>query len=128
MSEAEEKAPTAKAAPAKAKKEAPPAKPFEAVINEDVIPAAIAGFKERGVSDVELVLDSLILKGSFGAGTRQFNVIFSAADLNAAKAYTYSADGAPISQIESFMIDERKVPPELFVFYLLQRVYAQKWY
>lgn len=125
----EDNKPAAKAAPAaKAKKEAPPAKPFEATVTEDIIPAAIAGFKERGVADLALVLDNLTLKGSFADGTRQFNVIFSAPDLNATKAYTYSADGAPISQIESFMIDERKVPPELFVFYLLQRVYAQKWY
>lgn len=125
----EDTKPAAKAAPAaKAKKEAPPAKSFEATVAEDIIPAAIAGFKERGVADLELVLANLTLKGNFAGGTRQFNVIFSAPDLNATKAYTYAADGAPISQIESFMIDERKVPPELFVFYLLQRVYAQKWY
>jgi hypothetical protein len=116
-------------APAAAKGKAKePGKPFQQLIAEDVIPATVAAFQSRGVDDLYLALESFTLKGTFGKGRREFSVMFSEADVNSLKAFTCTTDGAPVSTVESFMIDERKVPPELLVFYIVQRIYAQQWF
>ena len=74
-----------------------------------------------------MVFNGNTLEGNFKSGQRQFNVIFSDADLNASKGFTCTTSGAPVSTIESFMIDERKVSADLLVFYIVQRLYAQQW-
>lgn len=121
--------PAAKAGakPAAKKKAKEPEKPFEQAINEDVIPATIGLFKERGVSDLSLTLKGTTLSGAFEGGKREFDIYFSAPKLTASKSITYANDGIPASTVESFMIDERKVPAELLVFYIMQRMYAQQW-
>ncbi|WP_038026043.1 DUF2996 domain-containing protein [Synechococcus sp. PCC 7336] len=112
---------------AKKKKAKEPEKPFEQAIAEDVIPGTVAAFKARGVDDLELVFEDSTLKGKFAGDRREFNVIFSEPELTASKAFTCTTDRAPISTVESFMIDERKAPAELIVFYIVQRIYAQQW-
>ena len=109
------------------KKAKAPEKPFAQAIAEDVIPNTISVLKSRGVDDLDLVFKDNMLEGKFKGGQRQFNVIFSDADLNSSKGFTCTSGGAPVSTIESFMIDERKVSTDLLVFYIVQRLYAQQW-
>ncbi|MEM9535579.1 MAG: DUF2996 domain-containing protein [Cyanobacteria bacterium P01_E01_bin.45] len=109
------------------KKAKAPEKPFAQAISEDVIPNTIAALKSRGVDDLELAFNNNTLEGKFKGGQRQFNVIFSDTDLNASKGFTCTIGSAPVSTIESFMIDERKVSADLLVFYIVQRLYAQQW-
>ncbi len=116
-----------KPATGRAKKEKKPEKPFAQAIAEDVIPGTIAAFKSRGIDDLELVFEDNTLAGKFKGGQRKFNILFSDADLNASKGFTCTTGDAPVSTIESFMIDERKVTPELLVLYISQRLYAQQW-
>ncbi|MEN9212839.1 MAG: DUF2996 domain-containing protein [Thermostichus sp. DG02_4_bins_136] len=120
--EAEPKATAKKAA--KAKEE----KPFEQEITEDVIPAALAAFRKRGVEDLQLRLQGKTLIGSLEGGKKQFSVLFAEGSLNGRKFFRCATEGAPASTVESFMIDERRVDVNLLVFYLVQRVYAQGWY
>jgi hypothetical protein len=120
---------TAQASPkAAAKKPAKEEKPFEQLIAEDVIPATIAAFQKRGVTDLQLRLEGKTLIGSFAGGKKQFSVLFAEGSLNGPKFVRCAIEGSPASTIESFMIDERRVDVPLFVFYLLQRLYAQQWY
>ncbi|MGK7910045.1 MAG: DUF2996 domain-containing protein [Synechococcus sp.] len=109
------------------KKAKVPEKPFAQAISEDIIPNTISALKSRGVEDLELTFNNNTLEGKFKGGQRQFNVIFSDTDLNASKGFTCTTSGAPVSTIESFMIDERKVSADLLVFYIVQRLYAQQW-
>jgi hypothetical protein len=113
---------------AAAKKVAKEEKPFEQQITEEVIPAAIAAFQKRGVSDLELRLEGKTLVGAFAEGKKQFSVLFAEGSLNGRKFFRCTTEGSPASTIESFMIDERRVDVNLFVFYLVQRLYAQQWY
>ncbi|MEM9568630.1 MAG: DUF2996 domain-containing protein [Cyanobacteria bacterium P01_E01_bin.34] len=128
------KKPAAKAAAGKKpaggrppKKAKAPEKPFAQAIAEDVIPNTITALKSRGVDDLELVFNDNTLEGKFKGSQRKFNVIFSDADFNSSKGFTYTIGSAPVSTIESFMIDERKVSADLLVFYIVQRLYAQQW-
>jgi len=129
---AEEEAGAAQASPkAAAKKPAKDVKeekPFEQLITEDVIPATIAAFQKRGVTDLQLRLEGKTLVGSFAGGKKQFSVLFAEGSLNGPKFFRCAIEGSPASTIESFMIDERRVDVSLFVFYLVQRLYAQQWY
>lgn len=118
--------PAAKPA-AKKKKAKAPAKPFAQAIEEDVIPATVKLFQDRGTNDLSLTLEDTTLAGRFDGGKRAFKIFFSAPELTAPKSITYEIDGIPASTIESFMIDERKVSPELLVLYISQRMYAQQW-
>ncbi|MFS8819001.1 DUF2996 domain-containing protein [Synechococcus sp. W60.1] len=102
--------------------------PFEQQISEEVSPAAIAAFQKRGVSDLELRLEGKTLVGAFAGGKKQFSVLFAEGSLNGRKFFRCTTEGSPASTIESFMIDERRVDVNLFVFYLVQRLYAQQWY
>ncbi|MEN9260038.1 MAG: DUF2996 domain-containing protein [Thermostichus sp. HHBFW_bins_43] len=120
---------TAEATPrAAGKKAAKAEKPFEQEITEDVIPAAMAAFQKRGVEDLQLRLEGKTLLGSFAGGKKQFSVLFAEGSLNGRKFFRCTTEGSPASTIESFMIDERRVDVSLFVFYLVQRLYAQQWY
>ncbi len=128
-SPAAEETGTAEASPkAAAKKPAKEEKPFEQLIAEDVIPATIAAFQKRGVNDLQLRLEGKTLVGSFAGGKKRFSVLFAEGSLNGPKFFRCATEGSPASTIESFMIDERRVDVNLFVFYLVQRLYAQQWY
>ncbi len=117
-----------KAAAKKPAREVKEEKPFEQLITEEVIPAAIAAFQKRGVHDLQLRLEGKTLIGSFAGGQKQFSVLFADGSLNGRKFFCCTTAGSLPSTLESFMIDERRVDVPLFVFYLLQRLYAQQWY
>ena len=129
---------------AKAKETKPPAgekKPFNEFIEQDYLPALKTAFAKQGVSDVDVAFvkekiqipgmsptdDCWQVKGNWNQGQRQFNVYFPDEDIKKRKAFSSSANGVKPSTIESFMIDERKVTLDLMVFYVIQRLNAQKW-
>ncbi len=124
MADAEEK----KAAKGKqGKQDDQPDKPFAQLIEEDLIPATQEAFRQRKVEDLELTLDGKTLIGKFAGGQRQFRLLFAEEDLKGKKFFSCSSNGAAPSTVESFMIDERKQDLDLVVFYITQRIYAQKW-
>jgi len=129
---------------AKAKKAKPPAvenKPFNEFIEQHYLPALKTAFAKQGISDVDVAFvkekiqipgmsptdDCWQVKGNWSQGQRQFNVYFPDEDIKKRKAFSSSANGVKPSTIESFMIDERKVTLDLMVFYVIQRLNAQKW-
>lgn len=130
--------------PAKAaKKEKPPAledKPFQEYINQDFLPGLKQMLAKAGIPDVELNFVKCKLPiaalgndeywqviGQFKGGQRQFNIIFSKEDIQAAKFFTWADNGAKPTLLESFMIDERKVNLDLLLLYTTQRLNGQKW-
>ncbi len=140
---AEETTPQAKAAPARAKKEKPPAveeKPFNEFMEQHFTPALQKAFADEGIENVELkfVKDKLPvvgasddecwqIKGNWNQNKRQFNLYFLEEDISGSKAFSCATNGGKPSIIESFMIDERKVTLDLMVLYTLQRLNGQKW-
>lgn len=134
----------AKAAPDKAaKKEKPPAledKPFQEFINQDFLPGLTQMLAKVGIPDVKLDFAKRRLPiaalgegeywqvmGHFKGDQRQFSIIFSKEDIQAAKFFTWADNGAQPTIIESFMIDERKVNLDLLLLYTAQRLNGQKW-
>lgn len=132
------------AKPAKApKKEKPPAvedKPFADFINQDFLPALKQTLAKVGISDADLQFGKAKLPiaalggeecwqvtGRFKNGQRQFSIIFSKEDIQAAKFFTWADNGAQPTLLESFMIDERKVSLDLLLLYTVQRLNGQKW-
>ena len=125
-----------------AKKEKPPAleeKPFAEFISQDFLPALKQVLAKAGIPDTELQFEKRRLPiAALGEGEcwqvighiqggRQFTIIFSKEDLQAAKFFTWADSGAQPTLIESFMIDERKVNLDLLMMYTLQRLNGQKW-
>jgi hypothetical protein len=132
------------AAPAKAKKEKAPAiedKPFPEFIEQHFQPALKDALAGQGIQDLKLAFAKQPLevtgasaneqcwqvKANWQNGKRQFNLYFLDESINGKKAFSYAANGAKPSTIESFMIDERKVTLDLMVLYTLQRLNGQKW-
>ncbi|MFM7425283.1 MAG: DUF2996 domain-containing protein [Elainella sp.] len=142
-SESQAEAPAAEAKPAKApKKEKPPAvedKPFADFITQDFLPALKQTLAKVGIPDADLEFGKAKLSGAasgeefwqvtgrFKNGQRQFNIIFSKEDIQAAKFFTWADNGAQPTVLESFMIDERKVGLDLLLLYTVQRLNGQKW-
>lgn len=133
----------AKPAKAAAKKEKPPAledKPFTDFINQDYLPALKQTLGKVGIPDLDLLFEKRKLPiaglgdgecwqvvGKWQQGKRQFNIIFSKEDIQAAKFFTWADNGATPTLLESFMIDERKVNLDLLLLYTVQRLNGQKW-
>jgi Protein of unknown function (DUF2996) len=125
------------------KKEKPPAledKPFVEFINQDFLPALKQTLAKTGISDLNLKFEQRTLPiaalgegelwqviGHWQGGQRQFNIIFSKEDIQAAKFFTWADNGAQPTLLESFMIDERKVNLDLLLLYIVQRLNGQKW-
>jgi hypothetical protein len=125
------------------KKEKPPAledKPFAEFINQDFLPALKQTLAKAGIPEVDLKLEKRKLPiaaigddelwqviGKLQGSNRQFNIIFSKEDIQAAKFFTWADNGAQPTLIESFMIDERKVSLDLMLLYTVQRLNGQKW-
>lgn len=125
------------------KKEKPPAledKPFPDFINQDFLPALKQTLAKAGLPEVALKFEKHKLPiaalgdtecwqviGTWQRGNRQFNIIFSKEDIQAAKFFTWADNGAQPTIIESFMIDERKVNLDLMLLYTVQRLNGQKW-
>jgi Protein of unknown function (DUF2996) len=125
-----------------AKKEKPPAledKPFAEFINQDFLPNLKSVLAKTGLPETELQFEKRRLPiAALGndecwqvighiQGGRQFMIIFSKEDIQAAKFYTCADSSAQPSTIESFMIDERKVNLDLLLMYTVQRLNGQKW-
>ena len=125
-----------------AKKEKPPAleeKPFLDFINQDFLPGLKPVLDKAGIPNTELQFEKRRLPiAALGDGEcwqvighiqggRQFTIIFSKEDIQAAKFYTWADSGSQPSMIESFMIDERKVNLDLLLMYTVQRLNGQKW-
>ncbi|AFY56053.1 Protein of unknown function (DUF2996) [Rivularia sp. PCC 7116] len=139
--------PPAKAAgdkkPAAKKKEKPPAvedKPFEEFMRQHYVPALTKAIADEGVEDLHLDFTKQKLPipgyetagecwqvlGSFGNGTRQFNVYFPDEDIKGKKAFSCNEGKSP-STLESFLIDERRITLDLMVFGVIMRLNGQKW-
>ncbi|MEO1428476.1 MAG: DUF2996 domain-containing protein [Cyanobacteria bacterium J06632_19] len=129
--------------PAAKKKEKPPAvenKPFEEFMREHYVPALTKAIASEGVEDLQLDFTKQKLPipgyetagecwqvlGSFGNGTRQFNVYFPDEDIKGKKAFSCNEGKSP-STLESFLIDERKITLDLMVFGVIMRLNGQKW-
>jgi len=135
--------PAAEAGEKKAvKKEKPPAledKPFLDFINQDFLPALKQMLAKAGIPNTDIQFEKRRLPiAALGDGEcwqvighiqggRQFTIIFSKEDIQAAKFYTWADSGSQPSMIESFMIDERKVNLDLLLLYTVQRLNGQKW-
>jgi hypothetical protein len=125
------------------KKEKAPAledKPFPDFINQDFLPALKQTLAKTGIPEIELKFEKRKLPiaalgdaecwqviGEWQQGQRQFNIIFSKEDIQAAKFFTWADNGSKPTMIESFMIDERKVNLDLLLLYTVQRLNGQKW-
>lgn len=125
------------------KKEKAPAledKPFPDFINQDFLPALKQTLAKAGIPEIDLKFEQRRLPiaalgdtecwqviGEWQQGKRQFNIIFSKEDIQAAKFFSWADNGAKPTLIESFMIDERKVNLDLILLYTIQRLNGQKW-
>jgi hypothetical protein len=141
---AAKKPPAGDDAKAKPKKEKPPApedKPFPEFIQQEFLPSLESALKEKGLNDIKLEfakrkLDALgpsqsdecwQVIGRWDQGKRQFNVAFLKEDIGGQKFFSFSDNGSSPSTLEVFMVDERRVTLDLMVFYVMQRLNAQKW-
>lgn len=138
-----EKAKPAKAKPAAAKKPKEPAledKPFTEFMEQHFTPALKKALEGQGLKDLQLTFSkeqSAIagaineqywqVIGRWQNGQRQFNLYFPDEDINGRKGFSWATNGIKPSDLESFMIDERKVTLDLMVSYTLQRLNGQKW-
>eukprot|EP00270_Netrium_digitus_P002190 TRINITY_DN1242_c0_g1_i2.p1 TRINITY_DN1242_c0_g1~~TRINITY_DN1242_c0_g1_i2.p1 ORF type:complete len:375 (-),score=101.38 TRINITY_DN1242_c0_g1_i2:356-1456(-) len=104
-------------------------KSMKASMEEDIIPQLSAALsKEEGLSALELSFGDNQLRGQFvkGGTPHTFWAYFPDGKLDGAKGFSLAAHGAVPSTVEPFLIDERKVTPELLVFWVVKRLYAQK--
>ena len=125
------------------KKEKAPAleeKPFAEFINQDYLPALTTTLGKLGISDLDLKFEKRKLPiaqlddaecwqvlGRWQGDRHQFIIIFSKENIQSPKFFSYASSGSQPSQLESFMIDERKVNLDLLLMYTVQRLNGQKW-
>ncbi|CAI5534301.1 unnamed protein product [Closterium sp. Naga37s-1] len=105
------------------------AKAIGLAMSEDVIPALLAGLgKEEGVRNVEINFTDNVLCGSFIKNDIPINfwAYFPDGALDGSRGFSLTSYGNPPSTVEPFIIDERKVTPELLVFWITKRLFAQK--
>jgi Protein of unknown function (DUF2996) len=119
-------APKAKEKPPK--KEAVEDKPFPDFIQQDYLPALNKALSAQGVLDLKLSFQENTVLGQWMSGQRHFAVYFPEGDINAQRAFSCTVGNRPPSDIEPFLIDERKVNLDLLVFGVVQRLNAQKWF
>lgn len=133
----------AKPAGKAAKKEKPPAvedKPFAEFIEEHYIPALKDAFANQGINDLQVSLENQKVPiggltseecpqviGRWMGGERQFSVYFPDEDIKGSRAFSCAERANQPSTLEPFLIDERKIDLDLLVFYVVQRLNAQKW-
>lgn len=119
-------APKAKEKPPK--KEAVENKPFPDFIQQDYLPALNKALSAQGVLDLKLSFRENTVLGQWMGGQRHFAVYFPEGDINAQRAFSCTVGNRAPSDIEPFLIDERKVNLDLLVFGVVQRLNAQKWF
>lgn len=114
----------------KPKVEKPPALedlPFEQFITQHYLPALTQAFHKNGVTDLVLEFQGDRLQGKWQNQLFQFVIYFAKPDINGQKAFACADWGKNPSNIEPFLIDERKATLDLMVFGVMQRLTAQKW-
>ncbi|KAL2649965.1 hypothetical protein R1flu_018093 [Riccia fluitans] len=119
--------PTPKAAAAK--KPAAVTKSLEATMLEDVIPQLTATLeKEEGLTDLSITFEANQLKTSFTKGNVPYChwAFFPDGTLEGSRGASLTSYGSPPSTLEPFLVDEKKITPELVVFWIRKRLFAQK--
>lgn len=124
--------PTPEAKPAKAKVEKvkqPTLEelPFTEFIGSHYIPALTKAFAQLGITDLNLDVNELKIKGNWRNQLRNFSIYFAKPDINGQKAFSCWVAGTEPSVIEPFLVDERKASLDLMVFAVMQRLNAEKW-
>ena len=101
--------------------------PFAEFIDTQYIPALTKAFTQAGITDLNLQVEDLKIKGNWQNHLRQFMIYFAKDDINGQKAFSCWEAGTQPSVIEPFLLDERKATLDLMVFGVMQRLNAQKW-
>ena len=123
------------AAPA-AKPPAPEDQPFGSFVPNLLIPAIRQEIQAYGGDDCELRFEQgpMPVVGSpcwmvIGQlpGGRRFWLCFTSDAISSAKTFALAEAGGDPSQLESFLIDEKKMTLALLVSRLVQRLNGQKW-
>ena len=119
-----------------AKPPKPEDKPFDAFIQDELLPAVRKELEGHGITPTVLDLregerpvvggSCWMVYGELPPG-RRFWVCFSEPSINAAKTITIADPGTDPSLLESFLIDEKRMSLALLQSRLLQRLNGQKW-
>ena len=123
--------------PAKAAKPPKPEdKPFEAFIQDDLLPVIQKELTGHGITPSVLELREgerpvvggrcWMVYGELPPG-RRFWLCFDQADITSGKTITLADPGTEPSLLESFLIDEKRITLALLQSRLLQRLNGQKW-
>ncbi|XP_076940133.1 uncharacterized protein LOC143609191 [Bidens hawaiensis] len=130
--EGESTAPAAKeetAAPAKPKPAAKaPAKALPEMIEEDVIPSLRSILEtQEDIKELELFFKDNKLEGSFQKKgiPYTFWALFPDGTVTGPKGFSLSSYGSTASNVEPFLVDEKKVTAKLLVFWVEKRLAAQ---
>lgn len=116
------------------------------LVQQDLVPALRQALVNHGIEPLELQLNleqqkinvigftqepacwQLIGRWPIGwKQYRQFNIYFLDGSLTGKMAFSYAENSGQASTLEPFLADERKITPNLLVFWLLQRLNGQKW-
>jgi hypothetical protein len=101
--------------------------PFTEFIGSHYIPALTKAFTQAGITDLNLQVEDLRIKGNWQNNLRKFMIYFAKQDINGQKAFSCWDAGSEPSVIEPFLVDERKASLDLMVFAVMQRLNAEKW-
>ncbi|KAI3678618.1 hypothetical protein L6452_37917 [Arctium lappa] len=119
------------AAPAKPKPKPPakaPAKALPEMMEEDVIPSLRSILEtQEDISELQLFFEDNKLEGSFWKkGTPySFWAFFPDGNITGPKGFSLSSYGSTASNVEPFLVDEKKVTAKLLVFWVEKRLAAQ---
>ncbi|CAM6082768.1 unnamed protein product [Calypogeia fissa] len=98
------------------------------IMIDNVIPLLTTALsKEAGITDLDVAFEDNQLKTSFLKGDIAYChwVFFPDGILEGARGASLTSHGAPPSTIEPFLVDEKKITPELLVFWIKKRLFAQ---
>ncbi|KAL8225068.1 hypothetical protein R6Q57_017625 [Mikania cordata] len=131
--EGESTAPAAKedSAPAKPKPKPPakaPAKALPEMMEEDVIPSLRSTLEaQEDIKELELSFQDNKLEGSFlkKGIPYTFWALFPDGNITGPKGFSLSSYGSTASNVEPFLVDEKKVTTKLLVFWVEKRLAAQ---
>eukprot|EP00271_Cylindrocystis_brebissonii_P009890 TRINITY_DN2546_c0_g1_i2.p1 TRINITY_DN2546_c0_g1~~TRINITY_DN2546_c0_g1_i2.p1 ORF type:complete len:317 (+),score=66.10 TRINITY_DN2546_c0_g1_i2:255-1205(+) len=121
-------APAAKPAGKAAGKKAA-AKNIKLAMEEDIVPLLTSTLeKEKGLSELRVYFEDNQLRGTFVKADipYAFWCYFPDGTLEGARGFSLATHGGSPSTVEPFLIDERKVLPDLLVFWVVKRLFAQK--
>ncbi|KAL7583797.1 uncharacterized protein LOC111908454 [Lactuca sativa] len=127
----EDKEGESKAAAAPAKPKAPakaPVKALPEMMKEDVIPSLRSILEtQQDISELELFFEDNKLEGSFMKKgiPYSFWALFPDGNITGPKGFSISSYGSTASNVEPFLVDEKKVTSKLLVFWVEKRLAAQ---